>query len=156
MNIPKKIEKLLSTQKVKFEIIKHKTVFTAFDKAKTLKLPERIIGKTVVVKKDKELFLFLIPANKDLDFRKVKSIVGKNAKLAKEKEIENKIKGVKLGAIPPFGNLWNITTFADRSLKREKKIVINGGNWNFSIRISPRELEKIVPLTWGSFSKKRK
>lgn len=156
MGIPKKIEKFLKNCKEKYEIIQHKTVFTAIDKAKTLKVPEKIIGKTVLVKKDKQFFLFLIPANKELDFKKVKKVIGKSVKLAKEKEIKKKIKGVKLGAIPPFGNLWKIATFADRSLKREKEIIINSGDWNLSLKLSPKALEKIVSLNWGNFSKKRK
>ena len=35
--IPGKIIKFLEKGKVKYEILKHRTVYTAFDKAKTLK-----------------------------------------------------------------------------------------------------------------------
>jgi Ala-tRNA(Pro) deacylase len=136
--------------------LEHKKVFTAFDKSQTLKVPEKIVGKTLVVKFNNNLAIVLISANKNLDFKKLKKILGKETKLVSEKLIKNKIKGVKLGAIPPFGGLWGMRTFVDKSLKREKKIILNSGDWQFSIEISPKNLEKLSKdLTWGNFSKKK-
>jgi len=71
--------------------------------------------------------------------------------------IKNKFKGVKVGAIPPFGNLWGLRTFIDNSLMREKEIILNGGNYNFSIKISSNQLKKILPdAIFGNFSEKKK
>jgi hypothetical protein len=43
--VPKKILNFLKKSKVKYEIIKHKTVFTAFDKSQTLKVPEKTVER---------------------------------------------------------------------------------------------------------------
>jgi len=154
--VSKKIIKFLEKAKAKYEILSHRTVYTAYDKAKTLKVPEKIVGKTLIVKFNNSLAIVLIGANKNLDFKKLKKILGKETKLASERLIKNKIKGVKIGAIPPFGNLWGMRTFVDSSLKREKKIILNSGDWNFSIKISPKYLEKLAKdLIWGGFSKKK-
>lgn len=157
MGIPQKIINFLDKSKVKYKILEHKTVFTAFDKSQTLKVSPKIIGKTLVLKIDKELFLILIGANKFLDLKKLKKkIHGEKIDFASEKLIKNKIKGVKVGAIPPFGNLWKMQTLVDNSLKREKKIILNSGDWNFSIEISPKALEKLVPdLVWVNISKRK-
>lgn len=157
MAIPQKIIKFLDKSRVKYKILKHKTVFTAFDKSQTLKVPEKIVGKTLVLKANGNLILALIPANKNLDFKKIKSIIKeKKIILGSEKLIKNKLKGVKVGAVPPFGNLWKIKTLVDKCLRKEKKIILNSGDWNFSIEISPKDLQKLVPdLVWGSFSKKK-
>jgi Ala-tRNA(Pro) deacylase len=163
MAISKKIINFLEKSKVKYEIIKHKTVFTAFDKSQTLKVPEKIVGKTLILKSDNSLVFVLIPANKNLDLKKIKKKIGKDAErpkekveLASERLIKNKIKGIKLGAIPPFGNLWKYQTFVDNSLKKEKEIILNGGDWNLSIKIFTKDLKKLIPdLVFGSFSKKK-
>jgi Ala-tRNA(Pro) deacylase len=163
MAIPKKIINFLEKAKVKYEIIEHKTVFTAFDKSQTLKVPEKIVGKTLILKSNNSLFFVLVPANKNLDLKKIKKKVGKDAErpkekveLAPERLIKKKIKGVKLGAIPPFGNLWGFQTFVDNSIKKEKEIILNGGDWNFSIKIFTKDLKKLIPdLVFGSFSKKK-
>lgn len=144
MALPKKIKNFLEKKKIKFEVLNHKTVYTAFDKSQTLKVPQRIVGKTLILKADRKLYLALISADKKLDFKKFKNmILAKNLNLASESLIKRKFKGVKVGAVPPFGEIWQVPTFIDKSLKKEKEIILNGGDWNTSIKISPKDLEKL-------------
>jgi len=158
MPIPKKIINFLEKNKVKYEAIQHRIVYTAFDKAATLKVPERIVGKTLVMKMDKKIGLALIPANKVLDKEKFKKMAkAKNVDFIKEAWMKKNLKGLKVGAIPPFGNLWRLLTFIDKSLLNQPKIIINGGDYNFSIKITPASLKKLIPdLVIGNFSKARK
>jgi Ala-tRNA(Pro) deacylase len=156
MEIPKKIIKFLEKENIKYQIIKHKTVYTAFDKSATLKLPEKIIGKTLILKTNGKLAMALIPASKKLDLQKIKKLTKvKKVQLVSEKIIKNKLKGVKIGAVPPFGQLWNLPVFIDRSLLKEKEIILNSGNYNFSIKISPKELKKLNFIE-GSLGKPKK
>lgn len=157
MPISKKVINFLEKNKIKYESINHKIVYTAFDKAKTLRVPEKIIGKTLAVKTDKNPVIVLISANKNLDFQKLKKLAKcKKIGFVSEKIIKQKFKGVKVGAIPPFGNLWKLPTFIDRALTSQSKIVINGGDYKWSIKITPTVLKRIIPeLIIGSFSKAR-
>jgi len=157
MPVPKRIINFLEKNKAKYEIIKHRIVYTAYDKAATLKVPQKIIGKTLIVKLDKNFALVLIPGNKNLDKNKFKKLAkAKKVEFASEKLMKNKFKGVKMGAIPPFGNLWHLPTFIDKSLLNQTKIIVNGGNYNWSIKISPATLKKLIPnLEIGNFSKSR-
>ena len=167
MPISKKLQKFLESNKVKYEIMKHRTVYTAYDKAATLEVEERIVGKILAIKTGKDFALVLIPANKNLDKGKFKSTFAKaqaSKKVAKIKNIEfatenwmkKNLKGVKPGAVPPFGNLWGLPTFIDKSLLNQTKIIVNGGDCNCSIKISPAHLKKIIPdLVIGTFTKKR-
>jgi len=167
MPVPKKLINFLEKSKVKYQIIEHKTVYTAYDKVQTLKRgplaggwrvgrsPEKMVGKTLVFKTDGKLAMALIPANKNLDKEKIKKLLkAKKVDLVSEKLIKNKFKGVKVGAIPPFGNLWGLGTFADKSLINQPKLIVNGGDYNFSIKISSVSFKKLIPeLVIGSFSK---
>jgi len=52
--------------------------------------------------------------------------------------------------------LWKLPTFIDKSLTILPKIIINSGDYNWSIKITPAALKKIIPdLTIGSFSQSR-
>ena len=183
MAIPKKVINFLEKGKVKYEAIGHRTVYTAFDKAKTLKRgplaggwrvgrsPGKMVGKTLILKMDGKLTVVLIPANKNLDLQKFKKLAkalpaaclpdrqGRQVKkidFASERLIKNKFKGVKVGAIPPFGNLWGLRTFIDNFLMREKEIILNGGDYNFSIKLKSKEIKKLVPDSiFGNFGKKK-
>jgi len=158
MPIPKKIINFLKKNKIKYEPIEHQTVYTAYDKAATLKVPQKIIGKTLVVKLDKSPALVLISANKNLDKQKLKKVAKAKAfDFLKEAWMKKNLEGVKIGAIPPFGNLWRLPTFIDKALLREQKIILNSGDYNFSIKISPANLKRLMPnLVVGNFSKPRK
>jgi len=167
--LSKTIQKFLDANKVKYEIVEHKTVYTAFDKAATLRARPQEVGKTVIVSLDrKDYALGLIPANKNLDKKKVLTSFNKlraknkekNYKkidFAKEAWMKTNFKGVKLGATPPFGLLYKLPFFIDNALTKPSKIIVNGGQYEISIMLSPTILIKFNPNTIkGGFSMAKK
>lgn len=161
MPVSKKLIKLLEKNQVKYELLKHRTVYTAYDKAQTLKVPEKMVGKTLVLnfetqdKTGKKIALVLIPANKDFAKEKFqKTTKAKKVAFTKEAWMKKNLKGIKVGAVPPFGNLWKLPTFIDRALLSQSKIIVNGGDYNFSIKLGPAAIKKIIPdLVVGNFTK---
>ena len=168
MLLPKKLINFLEKNKASYDVLEHRTVYTAFDKAKTLKVKPNIVGKTLALKVDRELIVVLLTANKNIDKIKLKKIINLYRKKEKEKAvkkidfaserlIKNRFKGVKLGAIPPFGNLFKIQTIVSRSLLNKPEIIISSGCYDKSIRMKGASLKKIIPnLMTGSFEKAKK
>jgi len=158
MAIPQKIIKFLEKAKVKYEPIGHRTVYTAYDKAATLRVPAKIVGKTLVIRFDRNVGLVLIPANKNLDKLKFKKAAkAKSIDFVKEAWMKKNLKGLKVGTVPPFGNLFKLPTFADRGLMKNQKIIVSAGNYNWSIKITPANFKKLVPdLIIGNFGKTKK
>ena len=169
MAVSKKVIKFLDKSGVKYEIINHRTVFTAFDKSRTLKEKTNIIGKTLVLKiNPKEMVIVLIPGDKNLDKVKIKKTINlqrkkegskivKKIEFASERLMKNRLKGMKMGAVAPFGVLFKVPTFVNKSLLNKKKIILNSGRHDQSIVIKGTDFEKIVPdLIKGSFAKPRK
>lgn len=167
--LSKAIQKLLDLNKIKYEVLEHKTVYTAFDKAATLHAKPQEVGKTVIVSFDnKNYALGLIPANKNLDKKKVLAAFNKLQAKTKEKNykkidfatekwLKANIKGASLGATPPFGTLYKLPFFIDNSLLRPAKIIVNGGAYETSIKLSPASLIKLDPSTLkGSLSMAKK
>ncbi len=165
----KKLEKFLEKNKIKCELICHRKVFTALDKAITLRVKPKTVGKTLVLKLGSPaggFALVLIPANKNLDKGKFKEFINKqrkkeglaavkNVDFTTEPWIKKNLKGIKIGAIPPFGNLWKMRTFFDKGLLREKSILVSAGDHNHSLKISPKIFQKILGCNFGYFSKPR-
>lgn len=178
MTIIKNLEKFLKEAKVKYEVVKHKTVYTALDKAKTLRIKPKDVAKTLVLKlgfgKTAQYVLASIPADKNFDKEKFKKLfndwnkkVGnvegkvfkaiKEVGFAEEKWIKKNIFKTKAGgAVPPFGSLYKIPSFIDRSLLKAKKLVVNAGGFEESIRLAGSQLEKAGKAIKGSFSKTKK
>jgi prolyl-tRNA editing enzyme YbaK/EbsC (Cys-tRNA(Pro) deacylase) len=126
-----------------------------------------VVGKTMAVVFDgKNYALGLIPANKNLDKKKIlaafnslrkktparnatHSVAGggertyKKIDFAKEVWMEKNFKGIDVGATPPFGALYDLPFFIDNSLLKQTKIFINAGKYEFSFKISPANLLKL-------------
>lgn len=178
MVILNNLEKLLKGAKVKYEVVKHKTVYTALDKAKTLKVNPKEVAKTLVLKlgsgKTAQYVLASIPADKNFDKEKFKKLYnnwakkaakteGKVFKAAKEIDFaaekwikKNILKTKTGGAVPPFGSLFKIPAFIDKSLLKMKKLVINAGGFEESVKIAGSQLEKVGKAIKGSFTKAKK
>ena len=167
MPIQKRIIKYLKNSNIKFEEINHKTVYTALDKAATLRVKPDIICKTLILKADKDYMAASVPGHKNLDKNKIKKVLNswlrrnklkqvKSISFATENWMKNNLKGIKVGAMPIFGDLYNMMTVIDRNLVKRPKIVINGGNYENSIKISGKLLKKMkFSIIIGNIGKKR-
>jgi len=153
--VPKKVENFLEKLSVKFEAVRHKTVFTAYDKAATLRVKPSTIAKVLVVKLDKELAMAVISGGKNLDTDKLLKLAkAKKIDLAKEKVIGEIFKGIDPGAIPPFYGLWQIKVFCDKKLLEQPKIILSAGSYEASLEMSPSTFKKANPeMIIGNFSK---
>ena len=166
MAIPKKVIKFLNKNKIKYQSVEHRTVYTAYDKAATLRVKPKVIGKTLLLRIDRDLAVVLIPGNRNLDKNKFKKLASgwqkkQNREAAKridfvsEKLMKSRFKGIKIGALPPFGSIWKLPTFIDNSLIKEKNIFVNSGIYETSFKLSPRIFEKIGAIK-GVFSQAKK
>lgn len=154
--ISKKILNYLEKNKIKYEIVPHKTVYTAYDLAQTLKKKMSEIAKTVIIKADKDYFLAVIPADRQIDFKKVKKILkAKKVTLAPERIMKSYFK-VKLGAITSFGQLHKCSVIMDKNLLKTKKALFSGGDFNNSLLLSTKAFVKLENPIIALFTTKKK
>ncbi|MBI4837353.1 MAG: YbaK/EbsC family protein [Candidatus Portnoybacteria bacterium] len=169
MPIPKPLIKYLDQSRIKYEVVEHKTVYTAHDKAATLRVKPQMVGKTMIIVFDgKNYALGLIPANKNLDKKKVLAAFNTQRKkagekgykkidFAKEAWMKKTFEGIDVGATPPFSALYDLPFFVDNLLIKQTKIFINAGKYEFSFRISPANLMKLnKEFLKGGFSMAKK
>ena len=170
MPIPKKIENYLKEAGYKYEIVEHRTTYTAWDTAQTTQKqekkikPEEIV-KALAVKSGKDHFLALVPANKKLDKKKLLKTVNtqrkkdkipavKSIDLAKEAWMKKNLPG-KVGATPAFRNLLGLDVYIDNILAKQKNIYIGSGEYEFSIEVPTKQYLKTETPVKGSFSAKK-
>jgi len=166
--IPKNIIKYIENSGAKYEFISHKTVYTACDKAATLKVKPETIAKSLVLKGERINLIALIPGNKNLDKNRLKSLLNgwlrkRNLKTVKKLDFSTELwmkknfKGIKVGSVAPIGGFYKLPVFVERGLAKAQKIIVNGGDYNTSIKINFAGLKKIAPeLIVGNFSKVKK
>src|ERR1051325_10950134 len=126
--IAKNLEKLLKENKIKYEVVEHKKVFTAFDAAETQHEKLSFVAKAVLLKGKKNLYLAVLPAGNNCDFKSLAKLTGDKVSMAKEKDISKNI-NAKIGLIPPFGSLFDLPMFIDKKLLKNKKINLPAGSY---------------------------
>jgi len=143
---PKKVEGFLAKVGAKYELVGHRTVYTAFDKAATLKIKPGTVAKVLTLKIGKELVLSAMGSDKNLNIEKLQKLA-KTEKIAfaKEKAIVETFKGIDPGAIPPFAGLWNVKVFCDKKLLEAPKIILPSGSYEASRKITTGGVKKINP-----------
>lgn len=142
MPIPAKIKNYLIKKKLKFEIVKHKTVYTAYDLAQTTRSRLEQIGKTLFVKADRDYYLILLPGHRRLNIPKLKKILkAKKISIVKEKEMAKKLK-IKPGAITPFGSLYKLGVVVDKSLAGVTEALFGAGSFTESLRFKIKDYLK--------------
>jgi Ala-tRNA(Pro) deacylase len=156
MAIPKKLQNYLDKNKIKHEILKHKKVFTVYDKAQTLGRKLGEIAKTLAVKADKIYALVVVPASHRVDLGKLKKILKvKKLEIAKEQAL-NKIFKMKPGTHVPFGTFHKIPVYIDKALLKNKLVIVSGGSYTESLKMKAKDLLNAGAQALTSFSKKIK
>ncbi len=144
----KKLIKMLDEWGIDYEVLKHKTVFTAHDVAATLRTKLDDIVKTLVIEADKQFYLVSLPATKNVDFSQLKKAIKKMGGSVKtiaipnEKVLAKKL-GIKPGSVTAFAKLHQLPHIVDKDIKKIKKAVLSGGSVSESIRMKMADWLKV-------------
>ncbi|HTL39542.1 MAG TPA: YbaK/EbsC family protein [Methylomirabilota bacterium] len=152
--ISKNLEKLLKTNKLKYEVVEHRKVYTAFDSAETQDIKLTEVAKAVLLKGKKSLYLAVLPAGNNCDFKSVSKLADDKLSMAKEKDINEKLKS-KIGLIPPFGSLFKLPVFIDKKLLKNKKINLPAGSYTESVIMNVKDYIKLENPVPGNFAIKK-
>jgi Ala-tRNA(Pro) deacylase len=134
MNI--RLRELLEKEKVPFQHESHRTVYTAQEVAHEEHIPGSMVAKTVVIKVDDRFALAVLPASIRTDLARLKAALGASeVRLASELEFTGMFPDCEVGAMPPFGNLYGLSVYCEKSLTKDKEIVFNAGTHQDTIRM---------------------
>ena len=75
------------------------------------------------------------------------------ARIASEEEFAPLFPDCEVGAMPPFGNLYEVPVFIDESLEEDERIVFNACNHRETVEMSFEDFERIVKPTVAQFGR---
>ena len=143
--IVKKLKDFLDKNSVEYISITHSKAFTAQKIAATTHIPGKEVAKTVMVKIDGKMAMAILPASFRVDFDLLKGALGaKKVELAQEKEFTSIFPNCEVGAMPPFGNLWELGVFVAESLAENEEIAFNSGSHTELIKMTFADFKRLV------------
>ena len=151
----KKLKDFLDENNVKYVTIKHSSAYTAQEIAAKAHVPGKIVAKTVIIKVDGKLAMAVLPASYQVDFKVMKQLFGtQQVTLATEAEFKYFFPDCEVGAMPPFGNLYDMEVYVSESLAEDWEIAFNSGNHTEMIRMNYEDFDKLVQPRVLKFSRK--
>ena len=154
MAISERLKMFLDGSKVRYAIATHPAVYTAQEIAAAQHVPGRQLAKSVLVKTDRGPVLAVLPAVALIDFKRLKTLLrAKTLSLAKEDGVKRCFPDVEVGAMSPFGNLYQVPVVVDRALEGTEEVVFNAGSHTETVRMRYRDFSALVQPTVGIFGR---
>ena len=147
--VTEQLKAYFAEQNVAYEIIHHPPHYTAQQIAADTHTPGVEFAKTVFLKVDGKDAVAVLPAHHHVDCEKLSRELGaKVVRLETEAEMhvvmdEHGIE-CELGAIPPFGNLYDLPVYASQAMSNDKHITFNAGTHEDVMRIGYAQFEALV------------
>lgn len=142
----RQLKEYLDNQHVKYNLISHSPSFTAQEIAAAAHISGKQFAKIVIVKMGDQLAMIVLPAKDHINFSALRDATGtKDVDLASEKEFKSKFPGCEVGAMPPFGNLFeNMPVYVTSHLAALNQIAFNAGSHSELMQMAYRDFERLV------------
>ncbi|MDH3430895.1 MAG: YbaK/EbsC family protein [Gammaproteobacteria bacterium] len=140
-----KLREFLDEHGIEYVTITHSPAYTTQRTAELTHIPGKELAKTVIVKLDDEFAMAVLPASFriDLDYLK-RGVEADVVEIASESEFKNLFPDCEVGAMPPFGNLYDMDVYVAEKLAEDEEIAFNAGSHTELIRMAYQDFEKLV------------
>lgn len=144
---------MLKGNHVLFDAYEHEAVKTSEEAAKIRNTPLHAGAKALVMFADEKPIMVTLPGDEKVDtkvFKETYSI--RDLRMATPDEVQ-KVTGVPIGAVPPFGHIFNIPLYMEKGLQENSKIFFNAGLHTKSVSMEEKDFEKVARPIIGIFAK---
>lgn len=140
-----KLKEFLDERGVKYVSIQHSPAYTAPEVAQSAHVAGADFAKTVIVKIDGGMAMIVVPAHRKIVLSDLRDLLlTDNVQLATENEFIGRFADCELGAMPPFGNLYDMTVYMENSLTNHSTIAFNAGSHREVIKMSTDDFLRLT------------
>jgi Ala-tRNA(Pro) deacylase len=148
-----RLERFLRAKGARYRTLVHHGAVTAQEQAEQSRTSGWNVAKVLIVKERDGYALAVLPAACIADLNRLKGLLGHGEiRLADIEEIRTVVPDCVPGAVPPFGELFGLRTFVDRSLLDAGEITMPGGDLATAIRMRGTEFSRIANPRVGDFA----
>ncbi|MFY0992919.1 aminoacyl-tRNA deacylase [Halomonas sp. C05BenzN] len=140
-----RVKRFLDDNGVKYVIQQHSPAYTAKEIAEAAHVPGRHFAKCVMVEIDGRLALTVLPATDRVDLQRLGGSLGaQSVELAREADFQDRFPDCEPGAMPPFGNLFDLEVFVSPHLAEADLISFNAGSHREVMQLAYSAFDRLV------------
>jgi Ala-tRNA(Pro) deacylase len=144
MSIAPTLQKYLAAENIQYEEILHELSMSSNRTAEACHISGDRLAKGVVLRRDGEYLLAVMPASHHLRLSELRTKLGDNVNIANETEINQLFRDCAHGAVPVVGKCYGLDLIVDDSIEAQPEIYMEAGDHETLLHLSH---EQFVRLT---------
>ena len=131
-----------------YRCLSHPPGFTAQSLAYHCQVPGDQVAKTVIIELDGRMAMLVMPASFRIRWDRMMDVLGTDfVELAEEEDFRDRFPDCDVGAMPPFGNLFNMPVYCSETLTQQPEITFAAGSHTEAMQIAmPDYLRLVQPV----------
>ena len=144
--VEKKIKEILTEKNVPFEEFEHEAVYTCEQAAavRGLGTAKEGIKSLIFGTETGKFILILNPGDKKIDTKKIARLEKVNKLFLAAPEKVEKLAGVPIGCVAPFGLKTRLKTYLNEELLESEHLYFNPGSHTKTIKIKASDLRRVL------------
>lgn len=144
----RKLKKYLDDNEVPYLSITHSPAYTAHAIAQSAHVSGKELAKSVILAMDGRIVMAVLPATHKVNIDAFREATGAtDAVIAHESDFADTFPGCELGAMPPFGNLWDVPVYVDERLTEDEYISFNAGSHTELVQMRYEDFQRLAKPT---------
>jgi Ala-tRNA(Pro) deacylase len=144
----------LGRNQVEFELHEHPLTFTARETARAEGVDPSTFAKVVgVITSDGRRALLVVEADDHVDLLKARQLLDTgHVRLLEEDELIELAPDCAVGTIPPVGDLFDVTVYADHAIRERPEISFHAGSHRHAVRVDRAAWERATNVLFGDLA----
>ncbi|HEA53383.1 hypothetical protein LCGC14_0722280 [marine sediment metagenome] len=139
------LKEFLEEANVEYMCLTHPPVFTARELARHVKIAGDNVVKTVIIELDGKMAMLVMPATWRVRWDSLSRILDTDfVDLADEQAFQDRFPDCEVGAMPPFGNLFNMTVYCAEPLTEQSELAFAAGSHTETLHMKTRDFLSLV------------
>jgi Ala-tRNA(Pro) deacylase len=140
-----RLERYLDENGVAYSEERHARAYSTQQIAAMEHVPGDQFAKVVMLVGDGRTVMAVVPASRHVRLERAAEALGaQEVRLANEWEFSSLFPDCEVGAMPPFGNLYDLPVYVDEVLTTQDEIVMQAGTHRDTLRVRYADFERLA------------
>jgi Ala-tRNA(Pro) deacylase len=144
MSIAPTLQRYLAAENIQYEEIPHELSMTSARTAEACHISGDRLAKGVVLRRDGEYMLAIMPASHHLRLTELRAQLGDNVDMANEGEINQLFRDCAHGAVPAVGKCYGLNIIVDDSIEAQPEIYMEAGDHETLLHLSHAQFARLT------------
>ena len=144
MSIAPTLKRYLTAENIQYEEIPHEFTMSSTRTAEACHISGDRLAKGVVLRRDGDYMLAVMPASHHLRLPELRAQLGDNVDMANEAEINRLFRDCAHGAVPAVGKCYGLNIIVDESIESQPEIYMEAGDHETLLHLSQAQFARLT------------